>query len=98
MKIKDIIKKYIGNFVASVNGSIIAIVIVVIIILYLNPNQIKSDNWRVVSLIMGIGILLMGTTGASKYRRSDKLAGSLISIMIGTILILFGLGFLLIKS
>lgn len=86
--------KYTGECMASASGSIIAIVIVIILILILNPSEIRSDYLRIGSFVIGISILLMGTTGASKYRRSDKVGGSVIGIMIGTILILYGLGFI----
>ena len=88
------IPKYIGEYMASTSGSIIAIVIVVIIILFLNPGQIRSDYWRMGIFIIGLGVLLMGSSGASKYRRSDKVGGSIMSIIIGTVLILYGLGFI----
>lgn len=79
---------------ASASESIIAIVVVVILVLILNPSEMRSNYWRIGSFVVGIGILLIGTTGASKYRRSDKVGGSIIGIMIGTILVLYGLGFI----
>lgn len=85
---------YTGDFMKAAGGSIVVIVITIIFILILNPSEIRSDYLRIGSLIIGIAILLMGTTGASKYRRSDRVGASIITIMAGTILILYGLGFI----
>ncbi len=68
--------------------------IVIIVVLVLNPNSIRTDYMRLLSFLGGIAVFLLGSGGASKYRRRDKFGGSMVGVIIGLVLILYGLGFL----
>ena len=86
--------RYIGDFMVKVDGLLIVVATIVVFLILLNPNDIRSDFNRIILLIAGIFILLLGTMGTSKYKKSGMTGGSLIAIIISVIMILYGLRFL----
>lgn len=79
---------YIGDFMEKVNALIAVITAVVLLTLILNPNNIRSSSERIIFFIVGILVLLFGST------RTSKSSGSLVAVIVGAILMLYGLGYL----
>lgn len=68
--------------------------IVTVIILIWNPNNIQLNISNISKFVVGMFILAVGYNGTISYRRTNKVGASVFAIIIGLLLILWGLGFL----
>jgi len=73
---------------------IVFLFIVTVIILILNPENIPLKISNIVKVIVGMFILGAGYNGTMKYRKEYKVGASVFAVIVGFLLVLWGLGVL----